>query len=511
MTMGFFRNMKVRNKLLSIFVLINAVFLVGFSLVFASLRTINKSTSDIYNQGLVGVENLIEADRDAYQSSIAIAQTLMNLSSIDNEILEKNLKTVDENLGQVQDRFSIFRKIYLETYTEKVPAFDIFDGNYAKLFKLTAEIKAKLSARDARGSFSTYQGEYDTAFSAMRGAMDDLTNIMLKETETDYRNSNAAYAKILVFLIVVALSVLVISIVSAVILSVSISRSVRSLSAFAGEIGQGKLNVVLDGLLVTQKDEFGDLARSLDDMKEKMTDVISSAGDVAAYVKTGSVEVSATAQKLSQGATEQASLAEEVSASMEEMRGTIQQSTDNAAQTSGIAGKAARDAEQSGVAVREAVSRMTDIASRISVIEEIARQTNLLALNAAIEAARAGEYGKGFAVVAAEVRKLAERSQSSAGEIGGLSRSTVDSAIAVSQMLDALVPDIQRTSDLVQEISAASKEQHTGVEQTTSAILQLDSVVQQNAAASEELASTAEELSSQAEQLSEILKYFTLS
>lgn len=173
--------------------------------------------------------------------------------------------------------------------------------------------------------------------------------------------------------------------------------------------------------------------------------------------------------------------------------------------------KAAEDARNSGKAVIETVSAMKQIATKISIIEEIARQTNLLALNAAIEAARAGEHGKGFAVVASEVRKLAERSQTAAAEIGTLSTSSVEVAEQAGNILVKLVPDIQKTAELVQEISAASSEQNTGVAQINKAVQLLDQVVQQNAAASEELSSTAEELSSQMEQLKYVAAFFSIS
>jgi methyl-accepting chemotaxis protein len=158
--------------------------------------------------------------------------------------------------------------------------------------------------------------------------------------------------------------------------------------------------------------------------------------------------------------------------------------------------------------VLEAVAAMKEIANKISIIEEIARQTNLLALNAAIEAARAGEHGKGFAVVAAEVRKLAERSQKAAGEINQLSANTLKVSEKSGEMLDKLVPDIQRTAELVQEISAASKEQDTGAEQINKALQQLEQVIQQNASASEEMASTTEELTGQSDQLVSALAFF---
>ncbi len=190
------------------------------------------------------------------------------------------------------------------------------------------------------------------------------------------------------------------------------------------------------------------------------------------------------------------------------MVSNIKQNADNAQQTEKIANKSAKDAQDSGRSVVEAVSAMKEIASKISIIEEIARQTNLLALNAAIEAARAGEHGKGFAVVAAEVRKLAERSQKAAGEINTLSASTVKVSEKAGEMLDRLVPDIQRTAELVQEITAACKEQDTGATQINQALQQLERVIQQNASAAEEMASTTEELSGQGAQLLGALEFF---
>jgi len=242
----------------------------------------------------------------------------------------------------------------------------------------------------------------------------------------------------------------------------------------------------------------------VDRLKMVVADV-KTAGD---NVASGSQQLSAGSEQMSQGTTEQAASAEEASSSVEEMNATIRQNADNALQTEKIALKSATDAMESGKAVSETVGAMKDIASKISIIEEIARQTNLLALNAAIEAARAGEHGKGFAVVASEVRKLAERSQAAAGEISSLSTTSVEVAEKAGAMLAKLVPDIQKTAELVQEISAASNEQNTGAEQINQAIQQLDQVIQQNASASEEMASTAEELASQSEQLQASIAFF---
>jgi methyl-accepting chemotaxis protein len=271
----------------------------------------------------------------------------------------------------------------------------------------------------------------------------------------------------------------------------------------AEEIAQGNLTVA-----VRERSSQDKLMKALIAMTAGLTRTVTDIRTIAGEVASASKSISTASIQVSNGASAQAASAEEASSSMEEMGSNIKQNADNAQQTDKIATKSAKDAQESGKCVLEAVAAMKEIASKISIIEEIARQTNLLALNAAIEAARAGEHGKGFAVVAAEVRKLAERSQRAAAEINQLSGTTVKVSEQAGEMLDKLVPDIQKTAELVQEITAASKEQDAGSEQINKALQQLEKVIQQNASAAEEMASTTEELTGQSDQLVSALGFF---
>lgn len=304
----------------------------------------------------------------------------------------------------------------------------------------------------------------------------------------------------------------IISILLAVIIAIYTTTSIRSSLSHGLKIidrlAEGDLTVEVK---VKTQDEIGQLLEKMRKMVIKLREVITFVRSSADNIATSSNEFSNSAQQLSQGASEQASSSEEVSSAIEEMVSNIKKNTDNAQETEKIAAKAAEDIQVGGTQVVETVNSMKTIADKISIIGEISFQTNILALNAAVEAARAGIHGKGFAVVASEVRKLAERSQQAANEIDSLSKNSVDVAETSRELLDSIVPGIQNTSKLVQEITAASIEQNSGADHINTAIQQLNRVTQQNAAASEQMATSAEELSAQAKHLQDAIVFFKVS
>jgi len=272
-------------------------------------------------------------------------------------------------------------------------------------------------------------------------------------------------------------------------------------------ISEGDLTYKIEDI---KKDEIGDMMRHFEAMANNLRKVITFIVKVSDNISSASSEVKSSSNQMSDGANQQAASAEEVASSMEEMSANIQQNMDNAQKTEKIATDASKEIGNGSEIAQETVESMNTIANKIGIIGEIARQTNLLALNAAVEAARAGDHGRGFAVVAAEVRKLAERSQSAATEIDELSDSSTKIATESGKMLSDLVPRIQETANLVQEISSSSIEQNSGADQVNSALQHLNQIVQQNAAAAEEMSASAEELSNQANELIDIVSYFTI-
>jgi methyl-accepting chemotaxis protein len=347
--------------------------------------------------------------------------------------------------------------------------------------------------------------DYSTAYWPVRGADGKVLGMLFlgRSRQSIIQASNNVTSWIVI--------VTLVSGAMAALLGVALARAISSplrLGAkLATELSNGQLGHSID---VATTDETGDLAVALNGMSKQLGDIVTGVKDAASQVGAGSKQLSQASDGLAASATRQAAAVEELSASMEEMSASIQHNADSAQSTAVLVARASDDTKKGAAAVARTYEAMKEISTKITIVEEIARQTNLLALNAAIEAARAGTAGQGFAVVASEVRRLAERSRSAAQEILGLSENSTRIASEAGKMLSNILPQVEKTSSLVQDISAACKEQALGIGQIDAALRGLDQSIQNNAASSEEVASTAQELQSQSVELDNSISYFAV-
>jgi len=506
-----FRNIKIGTKLMYLTAFTALILLVVGGLGLRGMKLSNEQVEGIYKENTLPAITLGNIDNKLVDS----VKHMLLASFHDHRLEESALHEKDHPITKHSDKIEKNKieidKLWMDYRTmnhgaEKRKLVEEFDSLKEKFYNEGIEQSLVLLKT---GKFMEANMHTVNMINPLLAKIDSVAGALIelqsKEGATAFDSAQKNYTSTKYFTIMCILGGVTLASFMSLWIIRSITRPLNEAVAVSNRLAAGDLMVAVE---VTSKDEIGQLLGAMKNMVDKLKTVVADVKTAADNVASGSQQLSAGSEQMSQGTTEQAASAEEASSSVEELNATIKQNADNSQQTEKIALKAANDATESGKAVYEAMAAMKEIASKISIIEEIARQTNLLALNAAIEAARAGEHGKGFAVVASEVRKLAERSQIAAGEISRLSTSSVEVAERAGSMLTKLVPDIQKTSELVQEISASSKEQASGADQINSAIQQLNQVIQQNAGAAEEMSSTAEELSSQAEQLQSTISFF---
>lgn len=501
-----FKNMKIWMRLALGFGLVLALMVLVGGNSIRQLSVLNESVSDVVNEKYPKISKSTDIEEETNVATRSLFSSIL-MSNADE--IKKEIAIVDKATETSKKSLDLLEKS-LTGEDEKVAFSGILEArskylaSQAKAIKLVNDFQQEQAQEVVRIETTKTMREYLAAI----GKFVDIQSTAMDKAA---KNTTEAYSSARSVTLGLGILAIFIGAIAAFFITRSITKQLGGEPAYVVDIVQkiaaGDLSVEIDMRNV----ESNSLMASVGGMVDRLRKIISDVRNSADSLSSAAEEVSATAQSMSQGSAEQAASVEETSASVEEITGSIVRNSDNARVTNEKAQRAAKEASQGGSAVGQTTAAMKQIASKIGVVDEIAYQTNLLALNAAIEAARAGEHGKGFAVVAAEVRKLAERSQTAAAEIGELAGSSVTLAEGAGKLLDSIVPSINQTSELVQEIAAASAEQNNSVKQINASVSALNKTTQNSASAAEELAATSEEMSSQAEQLQQVMAYFRLS
>lgn len=467
------------------------------------------SLQHVHRTSLPAVDFLDQADRDLQQ--LLVSERSLLTTAPGDARRAKYIKDFDENLRQSRERLAKYRALasdqkQVEVYGKYARARQRWESTAQQVMAL---IRAgDVNSREKAIALSTGQGSIE--FEAMRAPINELEDLVNEGAAKAAAEAVAAESAARRSMFGIAFSGLLLSAFLLWQLTQRIARPLRTATRVADAIAEGDLTQEVPDRDRARGDEIGLLANSFAAMIGKLNQSMRAVAEGAASVAASASELRASSASLSDGASAQASSVSEASAAVEQMSQSTAQAASGADNTEKLALAAANGARDGGEQVRQMVGKMSAIAEKISFIEDIARQTNMLALNASIEAARAGQAGKGFAVVAAEVQRLAERSASAASVIRDLTRDSVEVASTAGAAIERIMPDIENTASLVQNIALRAREISRGAQESNQAMHRLDEIVQLNAAASEELSATSNALAGQADELRHIAELFQL-